>query len=73
MGDRRCRRLSFADKVYLLCKKIPKGRISTYKLVAEKLNIKAYRAVGNALNKNKNKSVPCHRVVKSNGFVGGFA
>jgi len=29
--------------------------------------------VGNALNKNRNKKVPCHRVVKSDGNVGGFA
>ncbi len=33
----------------------------------------ASRAVGNALNKNRNKDVPCHRVVKSDGSIGGFA
>lgn len=65
--------MNFNDKVYNLCKKIPKGKVSTYKLLSKKLNSKAYRAVGNALNKNKSKQVPCHRIIKSNGFVGGFA
>ncbi len=65
--------MKFADKVYKLTKKIPKGKITTYKIIANKLGTKAYRAVGNVLNKNKSKEVPCHRVVKSNGFVGGFA
>ena len=63
----------FQEKVYELCKKIPKGRVTTYRIIAKKLNTKAYRAVGNALNKNRDKKVPCHRVVKSNGEVGGFA
>ena len=35
-------------------KKIPKGKVSTYKWIAEKLNTKAYQAVGNAIHKNKN-------------------
>jgi len=64
----------FSKKVYGLCKKIPKGRVSTYKEIAEALNCKAYRAVGNALNKNPYAPiVPCHRVINSNGFIGGFA
>jgi len=38
------------------------------------MKTKAYRAVGNAMNKNPYApEVPCHRVIKSNGFVGGFA
>jgi len=66
--------MKFADKVYNLTKKIPKSKVSTYKIIAEKLETKAYRAVGNALNKNPYApKVPCHRVVKSNGFIGGFA
>ena len=54
---------------------IPKGRISTYKLIGRKLGRggQVYRAVGAALNRNKNKKVPCHRVVNSDGSVGGFA
>ncbi len=64
----------FNEKVYSLCKRIPKGKISTYKILAEALNCKAYRAVGNAMNKNPYAPVvPCHRVVKSSGEIGGFA
>ncbi len=65
----------FEQRVFSLAKKIPKGRVSAYKILAEKLggkSRKAYRAVGNALNKNHYKNVPCHRVVKSNGNIGGF-
>lgn len=46
----------------------------SYKEVAKLLGYpKAWRAVGNALNKNKDKKVPCHRVVKTDGKVGGFS
>lgn len=65
---------AFEHKVYSLCKKIPKGKVSTYKLIAKSINSKAYRAVGNALNKNPYiQIVPCHRVIKSSGEIGGFA
>ncbi|MEM4336502.1 MAG: MGMT family protein [Candidatus Woesearchaeota archaeon] len=65
---------SFKEKVWELCKQIPCGRVSTYKEIAKKLEIKGYRAVGNALNKNPySPEVPCHRVVCSNGKVGGFS
>ncbi len=66
--------MRFAEKVYSIVKKIPAGRVSTYKNVAEALDCKAYRAVGNALNKNPYAPVvPCHRVVCSDGRTGGFA
>lgn len=64
----------FQRKVYNVVKKIPKGEIMTYKGVARLTGSpRAYRAVGNALNKNPFKEVPCHRVIKSNGEIGGFA
>lgn len=63
----------FESRVYSVCRKIPKGKATTYKAIAEALGGKGYRAVGNALNKNKDKNVPCHRVVRSDGFAGGFA
>ena len=63
----------FQKRVYEVVKKIPKGKVMTYKQVAEKMgNPKSYRAVGNALNQNNNKEVPCHSVIKSNGSIGGF-
>ncbi len=65
---------NFNEKVWNLTKKIPKGKVTTYKIIAKKLKTKTYRAVGNALNKNPYwPKVPCHRVVKSDGSLGGFA
>lgn len=65
---------NFNEKVWNLTKKIPKGKVTTYKIIGKKLKTKAYRAVGNALNKNPYwPKVPCHRVVKSNGEIGGFS
>ena len=65
--------MDFSRRVYDLCRRIPKGKVTTYKIIAEKLGTKAYRAVGNALNKNPHKDVPCHRVVGSDGSLTGFA
>ena len=65
--------LTFVERVYLVTQSIPKGKVLTYKEVATKLGKpRAYRAVGNALNKNKNSKVPCHRVIRSDGKVGGY-
>jgi len=65
---------SFNEKCYDILKKVPHGRVTTYQELAHNLKSKAYRAVGNAMNKNPYApQVPCHRVVKSNGEVGGFA
>lgn len=71
----------FYEKVYEICRKVPEGKLTTYKALAEKLGSKAYRAVGTAMNKNphgilncKGKDmVPCHRVVASSGHLHGFA
>ncbi len=64
----------FQKKVYGFVKTIPKGKTATYKEVAVAVgHPKAYRAVGNALNKNPFAPiVPCHRVIKSDGTPGGF-
>ena len=66
--------MDFNERCYRLISKIPEGKISTYKEIAKALNTKAYRAVGNAMAKNPNPiSVPCHRIINSNGSVGGYA
>ncbi len=66
--------MDFNEKVLYLTKKIPKGKVTTYKIIAQKLGTKAYRAVGNALNNNKTPIViPCHRVVNSDGRLGGYS
>jgi len=68
--------MNFNEKVYKLCKKIPKGKVSTYKEIGKALKGKGqiYRAIGRALNKNPYApKVPCHRVISSSGELGGFA
>ena len=45
----------------------------TYKQVAELAGKRrAWRAVGNILNKNRDKKIPCHRVIRSDGSIGGY-
>lgn len=64
----------FQEECYRLLRQVPKGRVTTYQAIAKALNSKAYRAVGSAMNKNPYApKVPCHRVVNSDGRLGGFA
>ena len=66
-------RVNFDEKVWKLMQRVPKGRVTTYSMIAKKLNTRAYRAVGNACRKNPYAPrVPCHRVVRTDGTVGGF-
>ena len=65
--------MNFNHKVYNLCRKIPHGKITTYKEIATALDTKAYRAVGQALRNNPDAPrTPCHRVVSSSGKLHGF-
>jgi O-6-methylguanine DNA methyltransferase len=61
--------------VYKLTSEIPKGKVSTYGAIAKKLGRpKAPRAVGRILGANPHPIVvPCHRVVKSDGGLGGYS
>jgi methylated-DNA-[protein]-cysteine S-methyltransferase len=61
--------------VYVLLSIIPPGKVSTYGDIAKALgHPKAARAIGRIIANNPNPiSIPCHRVVKSNGEIGGFA
>ena len=62
-----------AEQVYTLCKQIPKGKVTTYRAIAEALNTKAYQAIGQALKRNPYApNVPCHRVISSTGNLHGF-
>jgi methylated-DNA-[protein]-cysteine S-methyltransferase len=64
----------FSDKVYKLLTRVPRGRVTTYKELAKAVGCRAYRAVGNALNKNRDPvGVPCYRVVRSDGTLGGYS
>jgi len=65
--------MTWKNKVFEVVQHIPKGTVMTYKQVAELTgNPKAYRAVGNILNKNYDPNIPCHRVVRSDGKIGGY-
>ncbi|MBP7055821.1 MAG: MGMT family protein [Candidatus Omnitrophica bacterium] len=65
----------FEEKVYAAVMSIPAGEVRSYGWVARKIGSPAaFRAVGNALNRNPFiGKVPCHRVVRSDGSIGGFA
>ncbi len=64
----------FQGEVFKIVCKIPFGQVRSYKWVAKKMGKpRAARAVGAALKKNtKLFIVPCHRVIKSDGSIGGY-
>ncbi|MCP3459752.1 MGMT family protein [Bradyrhizobium sp. CCGUVB23] len=64
---------TFSDKVRDIVRKIPKGKTMTYKEVASKAGTpKAARAVGAVMRSNYDLSIPCHRVVASDGKMRGY-
>ena len=65
----------FEEKVWSQIKKIPRGKTVTYSEIARRIGMpKAARAVGNAVGKNPFPVVvPCHRVVRSDGKLGGYS
>jgi methylated-DNA-[protein]-cysteine S-methyltransferase len=64
---------NFSKKVYDIVKTIPRGEAWTYKKVASRTGHPgAYRAVGTILSKNTDPSIPCHRVIRSNGKIGEY-
>ena len=64
----------FQLKVWNYLKKIPKGKVKTYKQVAIGINKpKSARAVANACASNPYApKIPCHRVIRSDGSLGGY-
>ncbi len=65
---------AFDERVYALCRQVPRGKVTTYAAIARALDSRAYRAVGGALRRNPYAPhVPCHRVVGSDGRLTGFA
>jgi len=65
----------FQLKVWKYLKTIPKGKVKTYKQVAISINSpKSARAVANACAKNPYApKIPCHRVIRSDGGLGGYS
>lgn len=65
--------MNFKEKVYAVVKKIPKGKVLTYKEVAMKAGSPGgARAVGNFMKSNFNPQIPCHRVIRSDGKIGNY-
>ncbi len=66
---------NFKEKVYLISKKIPFGKVATYSQISKLAgNAKASRAVGMLMKNNPDKNtIPCHRVVSSTGKLTGYA
>jgi methylated-DNA-[protein]-cysteine S-methyltransferase len=67
-------RTEFEERVYAVCARIPRGKVSTYADVAAAVGRRGMaRAAGNALGRNPYDHVPCYRVVRSDGDVGGYS
>ena len=65
--------MKFSEKVLKVVSKIKPGCVLTYKQVAQKAGSpNAYRAVGNILHQNYDPKIPCHRVVRQDGQIGGY-
>lgn len=63
----------FQDKIRDVVRKIPKGSVLTYKEVAYAAGKPgAARAVANTMANNYDETVPCHRVIRSDGTLGGY-
>ena len=65
----------FQLKVWAYLKKIPRGNVKTYSQVAKSIGRPlAVRAVANAIGKNPcAPKIPCHRVIRSDGSLGGYS
>ncbi len=65
--------MAFRDEVLRIVRAIPRGSVLTYKAVAERAGSpKAFRAVGAVMKANYDPSVPCHRVIRSDGTAGEY-
>jgi len=66
---------SFQLKVWSYLKKIPRGNVKTYSQIAKEIGKPlAVRAVANAIGKNPcPPKIPCHRVIRSDGSLGGYS
>ncbi len=67
--------MNLDEKVYKKLLQVPKGKITTYGELAKAVGLQnGQRAIGKIMNKNPYPVIiPCHRVVRSNGTIGGYA
>lgn len=65
--------MTFKEKVFAVVRKIPRGSVLTYGEVARRAgNPSAARAVGAILRTNFDPKIPCYRVIRSDGRLGGY-
>lgn len=63
----------FDRKILSLVKRVPRGRVTTYKEIGRVMGINGFQAIGQALKRNERPVIiPCHRVVRTDGRVGGY-
>ncbi len=63
----------FRQRVFDACSRVPKGQVTTYKLLAEEIDCGSSQAIGQALKHNPfAPQVPCHRVIATNRTLHGF-
>ena len=62
------------EECFSLLKKIPFGKITNYKIIAEEMGLKSYRLIGKIIGSNQYiPAIPCRRVIKSNSDISGYA
>ena len=64
--------MKFNEICYEVLKLVPRGKVVTYKTLANAAGGKAYRAVGSLMRRNNESHVNCHRVIRSDGNVGEY-
>lgn len=68
-----CRITDFQRRVYLALLEVPRGQTISYKELGERIGCHSAQAIGQALKRNPfAPDVPCHRVIHSDGSIGGF-
>lgn len=67
--------MKLEEKVYKKLLEVPKGKVTTYRDLAKAIGLKnGQRVIGKIMNKNPYPVIiPCHRVIKSDGRIGGYA
>lgn len=67
--------MKLEEKVYKKLLEVPKGKVTTYGELAKAIGLKnGQRVIGRIMNKNPYPVIiPCHRVIKSDGKIGGYA
>lgn len=64
---------TFSEKVREVVRNIPRGETRTYQEIAQEAgSLNASRVVGSILAKNDDSTIPCHRVIRSDGTLGGY-